>query len=416
MPASRVSGNLMILVVGNKPASVTPDTPSGWNTVASGTYTGGQGSAGADSGDVRITAFSRVTDAAESSPMTVTATGASCVQASITQVSRSGGSAWGITATGGSDETTGTAISITGATNISLAANDLVLAAFATNSDLSASSTTTSLSVSASGATIGSATIARDTSTNLGNDMHLVTGYASVTGGTSSGAPAVTATMSASGASSETGPGIFLRLYEASSASLTDVDTDESIATAQTGIAYTGTGLTDADGMLVDDGVNTVAVTSLSATNSTSGTFTAPTLAAVIAANVKFGVVTFDIQDGGVSLGTLAGTLTAESGYTVHDVTDVSQAADPGCIYYGHSPSITANEDQIVFDNDGGNITIDSQGFLTFSGGATSTTFYVYDETDNTWGTEGTFSVGSSSGLGARIRYMLRSFTKRRRF
>ena len=169
MPASRVSGNLMILIVGNKPASVTPDTPSGWTAVTSGTYTGGQGAAGADAGDVRITAFYRVTDAAESSPMTVTATGASCVQAMITQFSKTGGT-WNTYASGGSDETTGTAISITCASNVSFLNGDYAFCAIAMNSDLSTD--TTSQAISATGSTFSTLAEFRDTSTTLGNDMH----------------------------------------------------------------------------------------------------------------------------------------------------------------------------------------------------------------------------------------------------
>jgi hypothetical protein len=176
-------------------------------------------------------------------------------------------------------------------------------------------------------------------------------------------------------------------VYQAAN-SLTDVDTDETITTGQSSVAYTGTGLTNADGLVIttDTSVN-VSATSFSATNATSGTFTAPTLAASLTAGVKFGACTFDIQDGGVSLGTLAGTFNAEAAYTVHTVTDTSQAADPGCIYYWINAAGTdvASGDQIIFDNQSGNVTMDSQGYLAFAGGVTQTTYRARDDTDNTW-------------------------------
>ncbi len=195
----------------------------------------------------------------------------------------------------------------------------------------------------------------------------------------------------------------------AASATLTDIDTDETITAGQTGIAYTGTGLTDADGLMVQTGTKEAAATAFSATNATSGTFTAPTAAAIRTAGVKFGSCTFSIEDGGVALATLAGTINPSSGLTVHNVSDISQAADEGCIYYGQSPAVAVN-DQVLFasttTSNGWAVTIDSQGFVTIDSGGSeaqdSFAYYIWDATDETWGAVGTWTV-NQQGVDALI-------------
>lgn len=171
--------------------------------------------------------------------------------------------------------------------------------------------------------------------------------------------------------------------------SLTDVDTDETITTGQASVAYTGAGLTDATAMYIKTGTKEVACTSFVATNATSGTFTAPTFAACRTAGIKFGPVTFEIRNGVTVLATLAGTLNLETGWSAHTVSDISQAADTGCIYNGQSPAI-AIPDQFAHQSTG--VTIDSQGFVVLDG-VTQFDYYIWDATDETWGTVGSFST-----------------------
>lgn len=177
---------------------------------------------------------------------------------------------------------------------------------------------------------------------------------------------------------------------QTASPTLTDVDTDETIVPGQTGVVATGTNLSSgASARWVDVNTNVLTMINYSA-HATAPTFDVPNLAAVLAAGVKFGSGTFEILDGGsVSVATLAVALGAPSGWQVHDVTDISQAADEGCLYYGLSPAVAVG-DQILLS---GTVTIDSQGFLEFPPGVTSINYYVFDETDDTWGTMGTFSV-----------------------
>lgn len=191
---------------------------------------------------------------------------------------------------------------------------------------------------------------------------------------------------------------------DVTSVSLTDVDTDEIITTGQASVAYTGTGLASADAMLVKTGTKSASATSFSATNATSGTFTAPSLSAVRTGGVKFGSVTFEVKQSSTSLGTLAGTLNPESGWTVHNVSDISQAGDTGCLYYGQSPAIAVG-DQILFKatttTNAWPVTVDSQGFFTVNSGGSEAedtfTYYVWDATDETWGTVGTVTVNQAA-------------------
>jgi hypothetical protein len=191
---------------------------------------------------------------------------------------------------------------------------------------------------------------------------------------------------------------------QTSGPTLTDVDTDETILAGQASVAYTGTGLTSADAMRINTGTKYASATSFSATNATSGTFTAPTASAIRTAGVKFGACTFDIRASGASLATLAGTINPSSGLTVHNVTDISQAADTGCLYYGQSPAIAVG-DQILFDSttaiNGWMVTIDSQGFVTIDSGgseaADNFNYYIWDATDETWGTVGSWSINGAN-------------------
>lgn len=171
---------------------------------------------------------------------------------------------------------------------------------------------------------------------------------------------------------------------------LTDVDTDETIVPGQTGVVATGTNLSSgASARWVDANANVLTMTNYSA-HATAPTFDVPSLATTLAAGVKFGSGTFEIRDSGNSLvASIAVTLDAPSGWQIHDVTDISQAADEGCLYYGLSPAVAVGDQILLSDT----VTIDSQGFLEFPPGVTSINYYVFDETDDTWGTMGTFSV-----------------------
>lgn len=115
--ASITGGELGIMFVYCKPDTATIDTPSGWTRIAECDNASANGEAqGFTTGDTRVAAFYRVHESGDTAP-TVTATGSNIIQARIfTHTSTFGGAnvAWHVSGTSGSDDTDGTAVSITG--------------------------------------------------------------------------------------------------------------------------------------------------------------------------------------------------------------------------------------------------------------------------------------------------------------
>ncbi len=403
-PTSPTAGNLLLLLVANKHDEHTVTTPSGWTAPSNNTSTGGAGTDGTDDeGTVRVTAFYKVADGSETGTLTVSVIGGNVTTAQIFQFSRSGGTAWDVACAIGSKNTGGTTTwAITTSSDPGIAGGDMVVTLCGANTDSFTYSTSASPLLT-SGITYGALAKRNDASNAQGADLRFIVHTHAVTSGTSSGNSTFNMTSSGSSSNAPAGAMVLVRLREGSATALTDVDTDETILAGQASIAYTGSGLTNADGLMVQTGTKEAAATSFSATNDTSGTFTAPTAASIRTAGVKFGTCTFSIEDGGVALATLAGTINPSSGLTVHNVTDISQAADTGCIYYGQSPAVAVG-DQILFDSSTGSnawaVTIDSQGFVTIdAGGSTAAdtfSYYIWDATDETWGTVGTWTINNS--------------------
>ncbi len=404
-PAAPTAGNLLIMLIVNKHDEHTVSTPSGWTAPSNNTYTGGAGTEGTDDeGTVRVTVFTKEAVGGETSSVAVTVTSGNSANGKMFEFSRSGGSAWDVACAGGSQNAGGsTAWSVTAGSNPGITAGDMVFAGSGINTDAYTFLGAPTAAMSATGVTVWSNSYIGANGAATGADCYLVGSRHGVTTGTASAAPVFTMTASGSAANNPAGATIFVRLREGTATSLTDVDTDETILAGQASVAYTGSGLTNADGLMVITGTKEAAATAFSATNATSGTFTAPTASAIRTAGVKFGTCTFSIEDGGVELATLAGTINPSSGLTVHNVTDISQAADTGCIYYGQSPAVAVG-DQILFDSSTGSnawaVTIDSQGFVTIDAGGSTAgdtfSYYIWDATDETWGTAGTWTINNS--------------------
>ncbi len=407
------SGNLLLLMVANKHDEHTVSTPSGWTAPSNNSFTGGVGTEGTeDEGTARITVFYKISNGAESGSQSVTATSGNSIAGFIAEFSRSAGDGWEVACAGGSDNSAGTSWSAAMGSDPGISVGDLLVAVSGINTNLY---TYSSPAFTASGATFTGTYRSGASSTSGANCR---ANFSTITVDTGPATAAGTYTITASGSSTNNPAGatVLVRLRETSSASLTDVDTDETITAGQASVAYTGTGLTNADGLMVQTGTKEAAATSFSATNATSGTFTAPTAAAIRTAGVKFGSCTFSIEDGGVALATLAGTINPSSGLTVHNVSDISQAADTGCIYYGQSPSVAVG-DQILFasttTSNGWAVTIDAQGFVTVDSAGNSSqdsfTYYIFDATDESWGTAGTWTINESNSVRGSIRTAIRS-------
>jgi hypothetical protein len=193
----------------------------------------------------------------------------------------------------------------------------------------------------------------------------------------------------------------------AASATLTDVDTDEAVSAGQANVIFTGTGLASIDGIKITAGSRSV-TGGVDSAASTSVQADIPNDASIFAGNLPFGAVTFSVTTGGVDQATLAGTLHLSSAYVEHNVSDISQAADPECLYYGQSPAIAVG-DLCVLDattaTNGWAVSIDTQGFVAIAtGGSTLTDTFDYrfwDDTDDSWGAAGTWERSVTPTLSA---------------
>jgi len=86
------AGDLLVLMVGNKYPTNGPSTPAGWTLLAQ--ETGGNGSAGADSGTVYVTLFTKIADGTESGTLTVSVPAANACGARIFSFTKSSGEAF----------------------------------------------------------------------------------------------------------------------------------------------------------------------------------------------------------------------------------------------------------------------------------------------------------------------------------
>lgn len=206
-PATVNAGDLLMLTrVFKYPASATPDTPAGWTL--QGNVTGGAGSPGAGTGDVGVYVWTKEADGTEDGTnLTISATGT--VNASLSQIHRftkTSALRWSIAVVTGTDTESSTTYDVTAGTALALVVDDLLVVLAGVNANVNPGS----VALVASGATFTGTTERSDNGTVAGDDLRhdLITG--GVTSGSSSGAPQVTATLTAAGA----GAAVFVRLRE----------------------------------------------------------------------------------------------------------------------------------------------------------------------------------------------------------
>src|SRR5574341_514418 len=105
-PGTVTAGNILLLCIHTKYSASTPQTPSGWTQLDQ--KTGGNGTAGSDSGDMVLTVFYKIADGSETGNQTVTMNGSPNTNMGvILQYSKSTGT-WDIASTNGSDASAGT--------------------------------------------------------------------------------------------------------------------------------------------------------------------------------------------------------------------------------------------------------------------------------------------------------------------
>ena len=161
-----------------------------------------------------------------------------------------------------------------------------------------------------------------------------------------------------------------------------------------------GTALSGVTNILLTSGTRNVQTT-VTSTDSGNVYFTVPSVSTLLSSNIKFQSVTLTANDSGSS-GSISSSLLPNTGLSVHNVTDTSQVGVPTCIYYDQVPAIVVG-DQILYES--ANVVIDTQGFPTFSNNVTQFNYYIFDSTDETWGTVGTYYAANTTPSTPPITY-----------
>lgn len=201
-------GDRLLLLTALRAAAIAATsvaTPSGWTSL--GSVTNGTTATFANGGSVRAQAFVKTAGSSEQAP--VLTVGASYDPLYAVAVAL-GGTISGVTATTGTDtDDTTAAVSISGAANLSLTQNDLLVAFLANRSGNPLGLTDAALA--AAGCTLTGLTQHILATSTTGNNATLGVWSARVASGTSSAAPTFTATSTYSPARSD-GSMIFVRV------------------------------------------------------------------------------------------------------------------------------------------------------------------------------------------------------------
>ncbi|MET9123020.1 hypothetical protein [Streptomyces sp. NPDC004528] len=212
IPASFTAGQLAVLqVVSGHSLDPVPSTPSGW-TLA-GSFSGGGGTFGLNTGPRRLSFFVRQLVAGDTAPTTAIPSGSSgsTIGARIITLARTAGTGWIWAATFGQDAVSHTAFSAACSTALTLKTGDFCVLGYAWPGQ---TVSTTARAATASGITFNTATSHLGDAITSGNGARLTNADTSVTAGSGTQAPTVTTTLSAA----NTGVAGLLRVREASAA------------------------------------------------------------------------------------------------------------------------------------------------------------------------------------------------------
>jgi hypothetical protein len=209
-PSPVTAGNILVATVVNKYPNNAPTTPSGWKLQKQ--TGGGAGASGADIGNVYSSVYTKRSDGTETGNLTVTITAGNSAIGRIWQYSVAALSGWDMDACSGTYAAgAGAAWSVTGDSDVGVAADDFVIAVSAINTDLYSF---TAEAVTQTGVTFGAMNERADNVTTNGDDCAIVVADFPVTAGTSSAAPVYTMTSSGTATSNPAGATVLLRLRE----------------------------------------------------------------------------------------------------------------------------------------------------------------------------------------------------------
>lgn len=211
-PTGMSAGDRMILVMLSRYPANPPSTPAGWTFI--GSQQGGSGAAGADSGEVLLSAYYKDADGTESGSLAVSVPSGNALQAVIYAFYKQPGDTWEVpTMTGGADTSVGTSVSVTGATDLNWRIGDWVLGVLGINTDLYSLTLAqpTYPGISTSGPS-ASSIAPQQYATGQGDDMLYAHVGNPVSGGQSTAAPTWTQTASGTAGSAPAGAGVFFRI------------------------------------------------------------------------------------------------------------------------------------------------------------------------------------------------------------
>lgn len=201
-------GDLLVLCVSSKYAFA--NTPSGWTSPPNSQASGGQGANGSKSGTARIAVFTRVADGSEGSTVSFTVTSGNSCRGNVARYAKTLED-WDVACTGGSDNTAGTAWSVTGAANPGIRGGDWVVCASGANDN---DELWSAEAVSATGITWGTSSERIETGSANGDQLKLVVSDHVASSGTASAAPVFTMTANGTAANHPAGATVFLRIRE----------------------------------------------------------------------------------------------------------------------------------------------------------------------------------------------------------
>lgn len=210
-PASIAAGDYLVLLLGVKPdTSVNDETVTDWDFL--GEFAGGGGTTGIDTGPTLIAAYGKVAVGSDSMP-TINITSTNVAWAVCYRYSNATG-VWDVAVAGGVDSTTGTAVSVTCGSNPGLEPGDHYVVGFCIPTDVTTPAQFSAEGVTATGVSAwGTVTEDTEPDTNVGNDIGGVTFRGSVTTGSATAAPVISATAGGT-TTNVRGPAILVRLRE----------------------------------------------------------------------------------------------------------------------------------------------------------------------------------------------------------
>jgi hypothetical protein len=189
--------------------------------------------------------------------------------------------------------------------------------------------------------------------------------------------------------------------------SIIDVDTDETVYAGQPGVILSGYNLSGQTAVQIVYQTRSINVAPTT-TNASAIVFDVPYSEQLFASNVGFGNVTFNVATASIS-----GTLTTNTFYNIHTVTDISQAANTYSLYYGLSPAVSVGDKFYLptKTNLGNDLYVDSQGFIEINSPNDTTDSFdyrIYSDLYYVWGEAGTFTASGLTKISNKIKMYIR--------